>query len=146
MGGWIALLLAGRMPGRVAGLVGVAAAPDFTEDAMWAGMDAATRARLAADGRDRGAVRLRRRALSDHPGLIEDGRRQLVLRRPLTLPFPVRLLHGDADRDVDLAVALRLLAHAECPDMRLTIVKGADHRFSAPENLELLAETVEAIA
>ena len=69
-----------------------------------------------------------------------------MLRRPLALPFPVRLLHGDADRDVELAVALRLLAHAECPDMRLTIVKGADHRFSAPENLELLAETVEALA
>ena len=146
MGGWIALLLAGRMPGRLAGLVGVAAAPDFTEDAMWASMDAAARARLAADGRIEVPS-----AYDDAPypitrALIEDGRRQLVLRRPLTLPFPVRLLHGDADRDVELAVALRLLAHAECPDMRLTIVKGADHRFSAPENLELLAETVEAIA
>ena len=146
MGGWIALLLAGRLPGRVAGLVGVAAAPDFTEDAMWAGMDAAARARLAADGRIEVPS-----AYDDAPypitrALIEEGRRQLVLRRPLALPFPVRLLHGDADRDVELAVALRLLAHAECPDMRLTIVKGADHRFSAPENLELLAETVEALA
>jgi len=146
MGGWIALLLAGRLPGRVAGLVGVAAAPDFTEDAMWAGMDAAARARLAADGRIEVPS-----AYDDAPypitrALIEEGRRQLVLRRPLALPFPVRLLHGDADRDVELDVALRLLAHAECPDMRLTIVKGADHRFSAPENLELLAETVEALA
>ena len=146
MGGWIALLLAGRMPGRVAGLVGVAAAPDFTEDAMWAGMDAAARARLAADGRIEVPSDYDDAPYPITRALIEDGRRQLVLRRPLALPFPVRLLHGDADRDVELAVALRLLAHAECPDMRLTIVKGADHRFSAPENLELLAETVEAIA
>jgi pimeloyl-ACP methyl ester carboxylesterase len=145
MGGWIALLLAARLPGRLAGLVGVAAAPDFTEDSMWAGMDEATRARLAVDGRievpseyDDAPYRITRR-------LIEEGRRQLVLRRRLALPFPVRLLHGAADRDVELAVALRLLAHADCPDMRLTIVKGADHRFSAQENLELLAETVEAI-
>ena len=57
----------------------------------------------------------------------------------------MRLLHGSADRDVDLTVALRLLAHAEAADMRLTIVKGADHRFSAPENLALLAETVEEL-
>ena len=77
--------------------------------------------------------------------LIEDGRQHLVLRTPLDLPFPVRLLHGTADRDVELAVALRLLAHAECPDMRLTVVKGADHRFSDPENLELLAQTLEDI-
>ena len=57
----------------------------------------------------------------------------------------MRLLHGTADRDVDLAVALRLLAHASGPDIRLTLVKDADHRFSAPENLELLAETIEDI-
>ena len=57
----------------------------------------------------------------------------------------MRLLHGSDDRDVELSVALRLLAHADSPDMRLTIVKGADHRFSAPRNLELLAATVEAI-
>ena len=146
MGGWIALLLAGRLPGRVAGLVGVAAAPDFTEDAMWAGMDAAARGRLAADGRIEVPSDYDDAPFPITRALIEEGRRQLVLRRPLALPFPVRLLHGDADRDVELDVALRLLAHAECPDMRLTIVKGADHRFSAPENLELLAETVEALA
>jgi hypothetical protein len=57
----------------------------------------------------------------------------------------VRLLHGTADRDVDLGVPLRLLAHSSGPDIRLTVVKDADHRFSAPENLELLAETIEGI-
>ena len=57
----------------------------------------------------------------------------------------MRLLHGTADRDVDPAVALRLLDHAAGPDIRLTLVKDADHRFSAPENLELLARTLEEL-
>jgi hypothetical protein len=57
----------------------------------------------------------------------------------------VRLLHCSADPDVPLDVALRLLAHAIAADMSLTIVKDADHRFSAPENLELIARTVEDV-
>jgi pimeloyl-ACP methyl ester carboxylesterase len=145
MGGWIALLVAARMPERVAGLVGVAAAPDFTEDSMWKGMDAATRARLAADGRIEVPSEYDELPYPITRQLIEEGRRNLVLRSPLLLPFPVRLLHGSADRDVELSVALGLLAHAEAADMRLTIVKDADHRFSAPENLALLAETVEGL-
>ena len=145
MGGWIALILAGWTPGRIAGLVGVAAAPDFTEDAMWDVFDEGQRRRLMAEGvielpsdYDDAPYSITRR-------LIEDGRRRLVLRAPLDLPFPVRLLHGTADRDVALSVPLRLLAHATGPDIRLTLVKDADHRFSAPENLELLAETIEGI-
>jgi pimeloyl-ACP methyl ester carboxylesterase len=145
MGGWVALLLAGRLPGRIAGLVGVAAAPDFTEDAIWPALDPAQRARLEAGGR----VELPS-AYADEPTvitrrLIESGRHNLVLRSALDLPLPVRLLHGSADRDVDVSVALRLLVHANCPDMRLTVVRGADHRFSSPENLELIAQTLEDI-
>ncbi len=145
MGGWIALLLAVRISARIAGLVGIAAAPDFTEDSMWEGLDPATRARLISEGE-----LLVPSGYSDDPypitwKLIEDGRQNLVLRDRLALPFPVRLLHGTADRDVDLAVALRLLAHAEGPDIRLTIVKDADHRFSETEQLDLLARTVEGL-
>ncbi len=142
MGGWISLLLARRMPHRVHALVGIAAAPDFTEDSMWANFDADQRAALEAEGRvavpsDYG----------DEPyvithRLIEDGRDQLVLRDPLPLPFPARLLQGTADTDVDPSVALRLLAHADCADMRLTLVKDADHRFSTPENLALIMRTL----
>ena len=143
MGGWIALLVARRMPERVAGLVGIAAAPDFTQDSMWAGFDAEQRAALARDGR----VELPS-DYSDEPyvitrHLIEDGRDQLVLRDPLKLPFPVRLLHGTADADVEMSVPLRLMEHADAADLRLTFVKGADHRFSAPENL---AHILTAIA
>ncbi|MFQ8429782.1 alpha/beta hydrolase [Amaricoccus sp. W119] len=146
MGGWIALLLARRVPERIHALVGIAAAPDFTEDSMWEGFDAAQRAALARDGR----VELPS-DYSDEPyvitrRLIEDGRGNLVLRDPLPLPFPTRLLQGTADTDVDPSVALRLLDHADCADMRLTLVKGADHRFSEPDNLDLIVGTIAGIA
>jgi len=145
MGGWIALLVAKRMPERVAGLVGIAAAPDFTEDAMWAEFDRDQRAALARDG----VVHLPS-DYSDEPyaitaKLIEDGRRNLVLRDPLDLPFPVRLLHGTADADVAMRVPLRLLDHARAPDLRLTFVKGADHRFSEPGNLASVTAAVREI-
>ncbi len=146
MGGWIALLLALRRPDRIAGVVGVAAAPDFTEDALWAAFDPGQRARLMTQGR--------LELPSDHSDapyavtrrLIEDGRDRLVLRAPLALGCPLRLLHGTADANVSVSVALRLLAHADAADVRLTLVRGADHRFSAPDNLALIAATIEELA
>ena len=62
--------------------------------------------------------------------MIEDGRNQLVLRSPLDLPFPVRMVQGTADTAVSTDRAVKLLDHATCDDMRLTLVKDADHRFS----------------
>ncbi len=145
MGGWISLLLARAMPERIAGLVTIAAAPDFTEDSMWAGMDAPTRRRLAEAGRielpsdyDDGPYVITRR-------LIEEGRDRLVLRAPLALPFPVRMLQGTADQDVSQEAALRLLSHAEGADMRLTLVKGADHRFSTPGCLALIEAALDEV-
>lgn len=145
MGGWIALQVARAMPGRVAGLVGIAAAPDFTEDSMWASFTADQRAQVLEAGRvvlpseyDPAGYVITRR-------LIEEGRRRLVLRSPLALPMPVRLLQGTADADVPVSVALRLLDHATGSDIRLTLVKGADHRFSTPECLALMQQTVEAV-
>ena len=75
----------------------------------------------------------------------EEGRNRLVLRRPLPLPFPARFLHGTADTDVDLGFAHRLIAHATGPDIRLTIVKGADHRFSTPDCLALIAQSIAEV-
>ena len=144
MGGWIALLLARARPERIAGLVTVAAAPDFTEDSMWAGFSEAERAELMAAGRvllpsDYGAPYVITRRL------IEEGRGRLVLRAPLALPFPVRCLQGTADADVEMSVALRLLDHAEAQDMRLTLVRGADHRFSTPDCLALIRASVAEV-
>ena len=146
MGGWIALLVAKVLPARIAGLVGIAAAPDFTEDSMWAQATAPQRAALQRDGKIE-----RPSDYADAPyiitrRLIEEGRGRLVLREPLILPFPVRLLQGTADVDVPQSVALRLLDHATGPDIRLTLVKGADHRFSTPECLDLIARTVAEVA
>lgn len=145
MGGWISLLLARAAPERVAGLVGIAAAPDFTEDSMWTDMDESTRAKLHSDGR----IELPS-DYSDDPyvitrKLIEDGRDQLVLRQPLRFDFPVHLLQGTADTDVEVSVALRLLETIESPDARLTLVDGADHRFSEARELDLLIRTIEQL-
>jgi len=143
MGGWISLLVARAMPEKVAGLVTIAAAPDFTEDSMWAGFSDAQKRELLA-----GQV-----ALPSEYGapyiitrrLIEEARDHLVLRDPLPLNIPVRFLQGTADADVELSVALGLLQHAEGPDMRLTLVDGADHRFSDETCLELIETSVEDV-
>jgi pimeloyl-ACP methyl ester carboxylesterase len=145
MGGWIALRVARGMADKVAGLVGIAAAPDFTEDSMWASFSEAQRKTLM----DAGRLELPS-DYSEEPyvitrRLIEDGRDQLVLRDPLPLPFPVRLLHGTADTDVAMSVPLRILEHAECPDLRLTFVKDADHRFSEPENLAHITAAIDEV-
>ncbi|GGA15009.1 alpha/beta fold hydrolase [Neptunicoccus cionae] len=146
MGGWMSLLVARVQPDRIKGLVGIAAAPDFTEDSMWAGFDGEQRSAL----NDRGRVELPSE-YDDGPyvitrKLIEDGRKHLVLREPLDLPFPVRLLHGTADVDVAMSVPLRIIDHARCDDMRLTFVKGADHRFSDIACLQMILDAVEEVS
>jgi pimeloyl-ACP methyl ester carboxylesterase len=141
MGGWQALLLARAQPKRLAGLVTIAAAPDFTEDGWWAGFDAAQKETLAQVGR----VELP----SDYMEpcvvtrrMIEDGRKNLVLRAPLHLPCPVRMLQGTADTAVSVETAVRLLEHATGPDMQLRLVKDADHRFSDGPCLDLILEAI----
>jgi pimeloyl-ACP methyl ester carboxylesterase len=141
MGGWLSLLIARDTPARVAALVTIAAAPDFTEWHFRADVDPVA---LARDGQvalpsDYGAPLIVTRRL------IEEAAAHLVLPHALPLPMPVRFLQGTADPDVPVALAQRLLERATGPDIRLTLFKGADHRFSAPENLSLLAQTLDAL-
>lgn len=146
MGGWISLLLCKAIPERVKGFVGIAAAPDFTEDSMWDAFTPEERQRLMETGRVEQPSDYSPEPYVITRRLIEDGRTRLVLRDPLSWPFPVRLLQGTADRDVPPAVALRLMEHADCPDLRLTLVKGADHRFSTPECLAMIAASAAELA
>ncbi len=144
MGGWIASLFARTYPTRVAGFVGIAAAPDFTEDGFWADFSETERARLMDEGyvdvpSDYGdPYRITRR-------LIEEGRDQLVLRSTLKMVFPVRLLQGTDDAEVTRDTASALLDHIDGPDVRLTFVKGADHRFSSPECLDLMVTAIKEV-
>ena len=145
MGGWIALMLALARPDRVAGLIGVAAAPDFTEDLMWAEFDAAQRTTLQ---RDR-VLRLPSE-YSDTPtivtmDLIEDGRRHLLLRAPIPIAAPVRLVHGMRDPDVPYRHALTLADRLEGDDVEVRLIKNGDHRLSADRDLAILTATVDSL-
>ena len=145
MGGWIALLIAKRHPKRVAGLVGIAAAPDFTETIWNEDLDEDMRERLDREDRVGLSSDYSEAPLVITKRLIEDGRDNLVLNAELHLPCPARFLHGTRDADVEVSVALQILEFATGPDIRLTLVKDADHRFSSEVCLDLIVDAVESI-
>jgi pimeloyl-ACP methyl ester carboxylesterase len=145
MGGWIMLLTALARPRRVAGLVGVAAAPDFTEDLMWARLSEEARGRLMAEG-----VYHHHAEYGEDPypitrTLIEEGREHLLLRGAIGIDCPVRLIHGMADGDVHWEVSLRLCEALRSEDVTLALVKGGDHRLSGPGDIDRLTATIEAL-
>tara|TARA_B100000029_G_scaffold436919_2_gene451771 strand:+ start:434 stop:1186 length:753 start_codon:yes stop_codon:yes gene_type:complete len=146
MGGWIMLLAALERPARVCGLVGIAPAPDFTEDLMWAEFDDVMRETLTREG-----VYLQPSEYGDEPyaitmKLIEDGRRHLLLQEPLHLTCPLRILQGMNDPDVPWKHALKLVEAYEGDDVKVTFIKNGDHRLSEPADIALLLQTVDAMA
>lgn len=144
MGGWIAFLMAKRIPKHIFGIIGIAAAPDFTEDIIWNRMDDMMRATLTRSN----IVYIKNNYGEPYPitkKLIEDGRKNLVMHDPLNLSFPIRLFHGTADEDVKMDVPLNLIEHIKGPDIELTIVKNADHRFSSEKCLDLICESLNSI-
>lgn len=140
MGGWIALLVARRMPTRIEGIVTIAGAPDFTEE-MWEGLTPSQRAEVHAAG----VTWIANPAGLPYPvskKLIEDGERHMLLKRGLDLPFPVRILHGLGDHEVSPSVARRLAQSLRGPDITLTLTPGADHRYSSPACLALITDAI----
>jgi len=143
MGGWIALLLARAMPARVSALVGIAAAPDFTEPFL-ATLTAEERATLDAQGH------IDRPSLYGDPyrftrALLMDGATQSLLAAPIPIRCPVRLLQGQQDPDVPWQTALRLAEHLESNDIEITLIKDGDHRLSRPQDLALLTRIIETL-
>lgn len=144
MGGWIALLIARQRAARLAGLIGIAPAPDFTETLLWPALPAEMRQALARDG----IIQLPSQYGEPTPvtrALIEDGKRQSVLSAPIDLPCPIRILQGMQDPDVPWRHAIRIMDTLAQGDARVTLIKDGDHRLSRPEDLRLLAETLDGL-
>ncbi|CAK0794883.1 unnamed protein product [Prorocentrum cordatum] len=146
MGGWIMLLLALRRPERVAGLVGVAAAPDFV--LRWQRLlDDHQRQALEKNG-----CFWRPSRYSEEPYLVtrqllEEGRSHLLLQgdKQIAITCPLRLLHGMRDPDVPWQASLELCSRIAHDDVEVRLVKAADHRMSRPEDLRMLLAVVEEL-
>jgi pimeloyl-ACP methyl ester carboxylesterase len=141
MGGWLALLLGRALGPRLAGLVGIAAAPDFTD---W-GYTSEQKRRLAA-----GETVLENNPYGPeptptHPGFWADGQQRRVLGGEIAIDCPVRLLHGQDDGDVPPEISLRLARSLRSQDVQVTLVKGGDHRLSRDSDIALLLRTVAAL-
>ena len=141
LGGWLMLLVALAIPERVTAMVGIAAAPDFTD---W-GYTAAQKAQLAVGETVLEANPYGPEPTPTYPAFWRDGEAQRVLDNSIPLTCPVRLLHGQADADVPWQTALRL-AQALCSaDVQVTLVKDGDHRLSLTSDITLLLRTIAAL-
>ncbi len=144
MGGWIMTLVALARPERVRGLVGVASAPDFTEELLLPRLGEAGRRALAETGEVEvpnpyGEVPTRLR-----PAFFADAARHRVLPGPLPIACPARLLHGLADREVPWGQSVRL-AEALGGETTVTLIKGGDHRLSEPPHLARIFGAVDEL-
>lgn len=141
MGGWLMLLASRALGARVFAMVGIAAAPDFTD---W-GYSADQKGRLAA-----GETLWLENAYGPeptpvHPGFWANGQTLHQLSGPIPFDGPVRLLHGQDDTEVPPEISLRLAACLRSQDVQVTLVKGGDHRLSREQDIALLLRTVTAL-
>jgi pimeloyl-ACP methyl ester carboxylesterase len=141
MGGWIALHLALLRPDRLQALLGIAAAPDFTD---W-GFTPEQRARLAMEGRVEEP-----NPYGPEPGVVtrnfwESGQRLLLLDKEIAVDCPVRLLHGEHDEEVPLDVAFRTMRALRSGDVQLNVLKGGGHRLSERHEIDAILRTVAAL-
>ena len=142
LGGWLMLLLGIALGDRLAGLVGIASAPDFTE---W-GRSETDKAKLAEGeivydenpyGPDPTPM---------HPQFFTDAQAQKLLGGEIAIDAPVRLIHGQRDADVPWEISMRLAGKLRSDDVQVTLIKDGDHRLSREQDIALLLRTVDALS
>jgi len=141
MGGWLMLLVALQRPDRIAGLVGIAAAPDFTE---W-GFSAEQKATLQREGRIEEQTPYGPDPVVTTRAFWQSGEANRMLDDDIAIDCPVRLLHGQSDADVPFEISLRLADRLCSADIQTILVKDGDHRLSRETDIALLLATVEAL-
>ena len=137
MGGWIMMLTAISRPKRVVGLIGIAAAPDFTEDLL---PNQLTKNQMA-EIQETGLIIIPSEYENPYTitkQLLEDGRQHLLLRKEIPIDCPVRLLHGLKDTSVPWKTALKIQKLLRSQDVEVTFIKNGDHRLSKEEDLKRL--------
>jgi pimeloyl-ACP methyl ester carboxylesterase len=145
MGGWIMVLAALARPARVAALVGIAAAPDFTADLLPRRLSEAQLRELHERGRLVLPSEYDPAGYLYTKALVDDGNRNLVLRGTIPLTCPVRLLHGMADASVPWQHSLKLAGRLAGDDVTVTLVKDGDHRLSRAQDLARLARVLDEL-
>jgi pimeloyl-ACP methyl ester carboxylesterase len=145
MGGWIMLLAALAKPSRIHALVGIAAAPDFTEDLLWPRLDGAQRRALTQTGSVTVPSEYDPAGYTYRLELFEEARRHLVMRNPIALDCPVRLLHGMRDDPVPWRTSLALAERLAGRDVTVTLVKEGDHRLSTEGDLARIRRILDEL-
>lgn len=142
MGGWLMLLLALALGGRVRAMIGIAAAPDFTD---W-GFTAAQKAVIMADGVLYQDNPYGPDPTPTHRRLFVDSQAHLMLSAPIAIDCPVRLLHGQNDADVPWDISSRLAAGLRSSDVQIHLIKDGDHRLSREQDIGILLHCLSRLA
>jgi pimeloyl-ACP methyl ester carboxylesterase len=145
IGGWLMLLAAQARPERVRALVGIAAAPDATEDLMWQRMPFELREAVITQGSVRLPSPYSEAGYLITRRLIEEARDHLVMRAPIPIVCPLRLLHGMEDPDVPWETSLALAERVASRDVNVSLIKDGDHRLSRESDLDLLLRTLKSV-
>ena len=145
LGGWIMLNLAKAHPHKMAGLIGIAAAPDFTETLIWQNLSADQQEKMAQTGH----IALPNPYADEdviYPyTLITDGRDNLLLDKPLDITCPIVLHQGMADHEVPWQTACAIAEAVSSDRVQINLVKASGHRFSSDEEIAMILHSLESL-